>query len=346
MPGIDPQDGALAFGLTLGAGLCTTIGAAVVFNDKLVFLANKEFLASSLGVAAGVMLYVSFVEIFVKSVGGFSDAGNSDGASNAFATLSFFSGILLGNILDWFTHWLGKLENGGNETVGECCDIDSLGDVTVELAKVSEEKTKADEAKCSAAKHTVDGLHKEDHVSNGQTSGDEETSTLNVYDAKGPEEKDQKKLVRMGMLTALAIGIHNFPEGLATFVATLDDPTVGAGLAIAIAIHNVPEGLCVAIPIYYATGDRWQAFKWALISGISEPIGAALGWAILYSVMDDTLYGVIFGLVAGMMINICIHELLPTAYKYDPSDKYVTKSVIFGMAIMALSLVLFTLDYN
>jgi len=346
MAGIDPQDGALAFGLTLGAGLCTTIGAAVVFNDKLVFLANKEFLASSLGVAAGVMLYVSFVEIFVKSVGGFSDAGNSDGAANAFATLSFFSGILLGNILDWFTHWLGKLDNGGNEThTGDCCDIDSLGNITAELAKVSEGKTKSNEA-CCEDPSCPDTKAKKDHVSNGQTSGDEETSTLNVYDAKGPEEKDQKALVRMGMLTALAIGIHNFPEGLATFIATLDDPTVGAGLAIAIAIHNIPEGLCVAIPIYYATGDRWQAFKWALISGISEPIGAGLGWAILYSVMDDTLYGVIFGVVAGMMINICIHELLPTAYKYDPSDKYVTKSIIFGMAIMALSLVLFTLDFN
>jgi ZIP family zinc transporter len=155
--------------------------------------------------------------------------------------------------------------------------------------------------------------------------------------AGGPD----KKLVKMGLQTALAIGIHNFPEGLATFVATLDDPIVGAGLAIAIAVHNVPEGLCVSVPIYYATRDRWQAFKWAFISGISEPIGAGLGWLVLYRTMDDSAYGVVFGLVAGMMVNICISELLPTAFKYDPKDSIVTRCFVVGMAIMALSLVLF-----
>ena len=111
--------------------------------------------------------------------------------------------------------------------------------------------------------------------------------------------------------------------------------------AIAIAVHNVPEGLCVSVPIYYATRDRWEAFKWAFISGISEPIGAGLGWLVLYRTMDDNAYGVVFGLVAGMMINICISELLPTAFKYDPRDKIVTRCFVGGMAIMALSLVLF-----
>ena len=153
--------------------------------------------------------------------------------------------------------------------------------------------------------------------------------------------RPDKRLVKMGLQTALAIGIHNFPEGPATFVATLDDPVVGAGLAIAIAVHNVPEGLCVSVPIYYATRDRWEAFKWAFISGISEPIGAGLGWLVLYRTMDDNAYGVVFGLVAGMMINICISELLPTAFKYDPRDKIVTRCFVGGMAIMALSLVLF-----
>merc|ERR1711934_258017 len=102
----------------------------------------------------------------------------------------------------------------------------------------------------------------------------------------------------MGMMTALAIGIHNFPEGLATFVATLDDPAVGASLAIAIAIHNIPEGLCVSIPIYFATGDRWKAFRWALLSGVSEIVGALLGWALLKDHFDNLLYGIVFGLAA------------------------------------------------
>jgi ZIP family zinc transporter len=143
------------------------------------------------------------------------------------------------------------------------------------------------------------------------------------------------------MMTALAIGLHNFPEGLATFVGTLDDPTVGMGLAIAIGIHNVPEGLCVSVPIYYATKNRWQAFKWAFISGISEPIGAGLGWLFLANNMSATTFATIFGIVSGMMVNICVHELLPTAAKYDPTDRVTSKCVIAGMFVMALSLVLF-----
>ena len=143
------------------------------------------------------------------------------------------------------------------------------------------------------------------------------------------------------MMTALAIGIHNFPEGLATFVATLDDPAVGASLAIAIAIHNIPEGLCVSIPIYFATGDRWKAFRWALLSGVSEPVGALLGWLLLKDHFNELLYGIVFGMVAGMMVMICLNELIPTAHRYDPQDKVVTKSITAGMVVMAASLCLF-----
>ena len=155
------------------------------------------------------------------------------------------------------------------------------------------------------------------------------------------EEGDDQKLVRMGFMTAVAIGIHNFPEGLATFVATLSDPSVGAALAVAIAIHNIPEGLCVAIPVYYATGNRLKAFGWALLSGISEPIGAALGWVVLKDIMSELVYAILFGVVAGLMVNISFHELIPTAVRYDPADKVTTNSIFAGMAIMALSLILF-----
>lgn len=165
---------------------------------------------------------------------------------------------------------------------------------------------------------------------NGHTSDD----AAQVHDV-------DEKLVRMGLMTALAIGIHNFPEGLATFVASLSDPSVGAALAVAIAIHNIPEGLCVAIPVYYATGNRWKAFGWALLSGVSEPIGAGLGWLILKDMMSELVYGLLFGIVAGMMVNITIHELIPTAVRYDPADKVTTNSIIIGMVIMAASLTLF-----
>merc|ERR1719409_1491448 len=129
----------------------------------------------------------------------------------------------------------------------------------------------------------------------------------------------------MGMMTVLTSYMRNCPESLATFVATLDDPAVGASLAIAIAIHNIPEGLCVSIPIYFATGDRWKA----------------LGWALLKDHFDNLLYGIVFGMVAGMMIMICLNELIPTAHRYDPRDRVVTKSIVAGMAVVAASLCLF-----
>jgi ZIP family zinc transporter len=150
-----------------------------------------------------------------------------------------------------------------------------------------------------------------------------------------------RQLLVMSLNTALAIGVHNFPEGLATFVATLSDPSVGAILAIAIALHNIPEGLCVAMPVYYATGHRWKAFSWALLSGMAEPFAALLGWAILADHFSHSVYGVMFSFVAGMMVVIAVRELIPTAHRYDPTDTVVTYSFMIGMAIMALSLVLF-----
>ncbi len=120
-----------------------------------------------------------------------------------------------------------------------------------------------------------------------------------------------------------------------------EDPAVGTALAVAIAVHNIPEGLAVSIPVYYATGSRKQAFLWALFSGISEPIGALLGYAVLRTAFSQVAYGVLFGLVGGMMVHISLSELLPTAYKYDKTERLVTPAVVAGMAVMALSLVLF-----
>lgn len=134
---------------------------------------------------------------------------------------------------------------------------------------------------------------------------------------------------------------QNFPEGLATFVAVMDDPKVGVSVAVAIAIHNIPEGICVAIPIYYATGSRMKGFIWATLSGISELVGALLGFIVLRKFLTQTVYGILFGIVGGMMVYISLKQLLPTAHKYDPEDKVTTMSLIAGMTIMSLSLVLF-----
>lgn len=124
-------------------------------------------------------------------------------------------------------------------------------------------------------------------------------------------------------------------------MAVLDNPQVGASVAIAIAIHNIPEGICVAMPIYYATGSRVKAYVWATLSGMTELVGAFLGWVVLRRVITPIVYGILFGLVAGMMTYISIKELLPTAHRYDPEDKVTTYFFFAGMLIMALSLVLF-----
>ena len=191
---------------------------------------------------------------------------------------------------------------------------------------------------------TTKDAAKNESVNNNDTLDATEQQKEDTQQSSSSENHSENdKLVRMGVNTALAIALHNFPEGLATFVATLADPSVGAVLAIAIGIHNIPEGLCVALPIYYATGNRIKAFLWALVSGVSEPVAALLGWAILAGSFSDSLYAVMFGLVGGMMVIISTRELIPTAHRYDPRDTVVTYSFIVGMGIMAASLVLFTL---
>jgi zinc transporter ZupT len=214
-----------------------------------------------------------------------------------------------------------------------CCADDPVGD----LRQVQDMAAQIETFEATEDQHWEGQGHSHN---GGSVAGAENPSIDSGPDAHPPENK---KLMRMSLNTALAIGVHNFPEGLATFVAALNDPSVGAVLAIAIAIHNVPEGLCVAMPVYYATGSKLQAFGWAMMSGVAEPIAALLGWAVLANSFSDDMYGVLFGIVAGMMVIISAKELLPTAHRYDPEDSVVTYSFMTGMAIMAVSLVLFLL---
>lgn len=159
-----------------------------------------------------------------------------------------------------------------------------------------------------------------------------------VEELDGTSRKDSK-LLRMGMLSAFAIGIHNFPEGLATFVAALDDPKVGISIAVAIALHNIPEGIAVAVPVFYATGSRRKAFTWSFLSGLSEPVGAIIGYSILRPWMTASVRGGLFAAVAGIMVFISLDELLPTAREYGEHHLAIY-GLAAGMAVMALSLLL------
>lgn len=260
-----------AFSLTLLAGLATGVGSAMAFFARRT---NTTFLAGSLGFSAGVMIYVSMVEIFVKANESLGAAyGHKPGY--LVTTLAFFAGILLIALID---NLVPSFENPH-----EARSIEDLNE----------------------------------------------------------QDNENARLKRMGLFSALAIGIHNFPEGLATFVSALQDPSMGISIAVAIAIHNIPEGIAVSVPIYYATGSRAKAFGLSFLSGLAEPVGALIGFLLLMPFMTDAVFGILFAMVAGIMVFISLDELLPTAEKYG-NHHVAIYGVIAGMAVMACSLVMFS----
>src|SRR5690554_1965500 len=153
-------------------------------------------------------------------------------------------------------------------------------------------------------------------------------------------EHNREYIKRVGLLTAAAITAHNFPEGLATFFATLADPNLGLALAFAIAIHNVPEGIAIAVPVYYATGNKGYAFAACLASGLAEPVGAVIGYVLLGPFLSEALFGLIFGIIAGVMVFLALDELLPAAKRYAKGHETVY-GLVTGMGALAISLVLF-----
>lgn len=147
-------------------------------------------------------------------------------------------------------------------------------------------------------------------------------------------------LKRVSLFATLAITAHNFPEGCATFFATLDHPSVGVTLAIAIALHNIPEGVSIAIPVYFATESKRAAVMATVISAVAEPAGAIIGYTILAPFLSPIVYGILFGFIAGAMVYLALDELLPAARRYAVGHETVY-GLVLGMMILAASLVLF-----
>ncbi|MFC2947204.1 zinc transporter ZupT [Virgibacillus sediminis] len=261
----------LAFLFTLFAGLATGIGSILAFFTKTT---NTKFLSFALGLSAGVMIYVSMVDIFFKAQESLiADLGEQMGSWLTVG--SFFAGMILIALIDRFIPMYSNPH---------------------EVKKIEDMKQ------------------------------------------PGAAIKDPE-LMKMGTFTALAIGIHNFPEGIATFVSTLQDPSIGLAIAIAVAIHNIPEGIAVSVPVYYATHDKKKAFKLSFLSGIAEPAGALVAFFLLMPFLTELMFGIIFAMVAGIMIFISLDELLPAAKRYDETHVSIY-GVIIGMAIMAVSLLL------
>ncbi|AYE35337.1 zinc transporter ZupT [Clostridium septicum] len=148
------------------------------------------------------------------------------------------------------------------------------------------------------------------------------------------------KLYRVGFVSMIALMIHNFPEGVATFVSGYENTTLGITIALAIALHNIPEGISIAMPIYYSTGSKLKAFKYTFVSGLAEPIGALLALLFLRPFINEIILAIIFAIVSGIMLYISFEELIPTARKYG-YDKLYIFSIFLGICIIPLSHVLF-----
>jgi len=291
-------------GLTLFAGMATGIGSAIAFTAKRT---NYRFLSVATGFSAGVMLYVSFVEIFLKGVSSLTEHYGAYWAHWVNAA-SFFGGMLVIGIID---QAIPKAENPHE-------------------ARTEDETTML--------------CHASNPIADSDGAGTENKAALR----RDPQmrEKGQRNLMRMGLFTALAIGIHNFPEGLATFLAALQDPSLGIAIATAIALHNIPEGISVSVPIFYATGDRRKAFTYSLFSGLSEPVGAGIGYAAIRffvagesGLIPHQVMGILFGGVAGIMVYISLDALLPTSRAYGKGHDSLF-GLVAGMLVMALSLLL------
>lgn len=154
------------------------------------------------------------------------------------------------------------------------------------------------------------------------------------------EESNHKGLYRVGLISMLAIILHNLPEGMATFMATHNNISLGISLAIAIALHNIPEGISISVPIYYATNSRLKACFYTLISGLSEPLGALLTYLFLSPFINDRILGFLFSLIAGIMCHIAIYELLPTAKKYE-NRSWMYLWFLIGVCFMIINHFLF-----
>ncbi|KEO73742.1 zinc transporter ZupT [Anditalea andensis] len=163
------------------------------------------------------------------------------------------------------------------------------------------------------------------------------TSDLSGITSNEKNNGSSKKLYRSGIVTAIALGVHNLPEGLITFLATIQDVQLGIGIAIAIAIHNIPEGMAVSLPIYRATGNKKKAIGITFLTGLSEPIGAILAYFLFFQNVGEEAMEVVSIFLATIMIYVSLFEILPTAFQLD-HPHHTKWGILVGMVIMGLTL--------
>lgn len=247
----------LAFLLTLFAGLSTLLGSFVAY-----FIKKPEYnlLSVLMGFSAGVMIFISFVELLRNAI---NDIGFS------LANFGFFGGIALIYLIDKY------LPHAHMDT-------------------------------------RADSFHR---------------------------SEDAERLGEVGVLTAIGLFIHNFPEGIAVFTVSVDSVSLGVPIALAIAIHNIPEGIAVSVPIYFATGEEKKAFLYSAFSGLAEPLGAIIGLLFLLPFLNKVILNLTLSIVAGIMVFISFDELLPISKEYG-NEHFSSIGLFFGMLVMMFSLLI------
>ena len=352
------QDVLRSFLLVLAAGAATGIGAAVVFVPRVIEYTSKKALAASLGFSAGAMIFISLVDIYQTAIDGFEKAGHGSDDAFIYSTLGFFAGVLLMKV--------GLREKGGlsidrsiDRSINQSFRVPLLCPFISPSHAIRPQVTDLFISLILGDEQMPDMIHffnkqetvlaetsTQDHHqghSSHSADDDEEAGISSAEERQTEETAAQKKLVHMGIAAAVAIFLHNLPEGAVTFASYMDDPSVGVVLAFAIGIHNIPEGLCVAMPIYFATHNRWKAFWWGILSGVSEPFGALIVYFVLGGSFSGNTNGILFSMLAGIMTMLSMDELLPSAHRYDPENKVVTSFLVLGMFVVGMSLVLFSL---
>ncbi|GIL62799.1 hypothetical protein Vafri_16970 [Volvox africanus] len=320
--GVSGRQLGMAYACVFGAALASILGGLFII---FVPVKSNLFLAASLAFAAGVMLYISLVDIYAgKAISHFVEAGHADSYAFTYATICFFCGFPISWILDKLAE---RLAYHGHE-----------GPTPAPTFPAVPEKVQPEDAPVPA---TI-ALSSSTNVVDVESSSDGSSQQVPQISSEQSSVKvaRSRKLVHMGILAAMAVALHNMPEGLVTFVGYMDSIKSGITTAVAVAIHNIPEGMVIASAVYFGTGLRRRAILMAALAAFTEPLGGLIGLAVVCGgSMTETVFGILFGLVGGIMTYISLKELLPGARNFDPEDRVTTAFLAAGMIVMACSLV-------
>ena len=269
-----PENIGIALALSTFAGLSTGIGSVLGVLGKST---NRRLLSAAMGFSAGMMVYVSLVELLPVAI---ESLGSSGSWGAWWALVAFLGGMGLIAVIDRFVP-------------------------------------------------SPENPHEFPSAANGASPRATEDASRGT---------GTNKLMRLGLMTTIVLAVHNFPEGIATLLAGLQSTEVGVPIALAVAIHNIPEGIAVAVPIHQATGNRWKAFGYSFFSGLAEPLGAIVGYALLMPFLTEVTFGLVYAAIAGIMVFISFDQLLPAAERYGEHHAS-TYGVVAGMLVMAASLI-------